>query len=105
MTKKEEIIQELVTLLNDVLKFPKKRNKLVLKFETDLSKFSDEDISIMGEEIFGLFNTLAGDMAYFQPNPILRFGEKGLYGNKKLEEEIKSLFVRLKELGISVPAA
>jgi len=101
MNKKNNInkVDELKRLLIKILKTNGRLKKLLVKeFEDKLNLYYEKNKSFPEKDVDVIFNELLVDLAYYQPNPIIRLTDKKhLFGDKELNKRIKEA---LNELNI-----
>ena len=96
-------LNELVSILVDSLRNLDKREKLLKEFERKINKIWENDKNAFEDNVDEVLNDFVCDLAYYQPNPILRVGNKELVDNDKMEKEIKTVLEKLKRLSVEIP--
>jgi hypothetical protein len=94
------LVQTLLCLLIDGLNHPTTRGQTLRKFQ----EIVFQTPGIIGEKwVSEVFRDLAYDLDFYEPNPEIRREDPSLYGDERVEDEIRSSLKTLKENGIVIP--
>lgn len=85
---KQEILNNLLDILENIKKNSRKRKVLVDKFIDLVLNASDIKIEQLDKKVQDDLISLATDFFYYQSNPLVRFLSPGTFGDKKLLHEI-----------------
>ena len=88
--------QSLLQLLVDALLQPSNRQELVNRFQQEIW---NKPHSIVENWIWDVFQNLAYDLDYYEPDISMRTEDPSYYGNDQFEKEIKAAFQKLEKGG------
>jgi hypothetical protein len=97
--KDSAMIEELVRLLNEIVKGPELRHGLIADFKTVVA---NHEPTICNEAVDGVLRDLAYDLAYYEPDPVLRREDSSFYGDDRARTEIREALQKLAQRGVNV---
>lgn len=90
------IVIEFKQLLNKILESRGRvRHSLINEYEDKVQFYSEQDIDL-NENIANILQEIVEEIAYYQPNPVIRFlSGKGLLNDEQLNKFIKDAIEKL----------
>jgi hypothetical protein len=93
-------VEQLVDVLATTLREPSQRNECIAKFQAIVWQGLDPGLPT---DVRDILCDLAYDLDFFEPQPDIRSQDRALYGQERMETEIRKALEKLNAAGVRTP--